>query len=102
MFLLSLETELVSELASAVDSFERQNRFTERQERKAWNTVRKEISALSNFMAFLGTAGVDLSFHLGGSSRGCGPPSPSAWSRASCCGSASGATQSKRSTTIWT
>jgi integrase len=63
--LLSLETELVSELASAADSFVRQNRFTQRQERKAWNTVRKEIAALSNFMAFLGTAGVDLSFHLG-------------------------------------
>jgi len=65
MLLLSLETELVSELASAADSFVRQNRFTQRQERKAWNTVRKEIAALSNFMAFLRTAGVDLSFHLG-------------------------------------
>ena len=65
MLLLALQTELVSELASAADSFVRQNRFTDRQERKAWNTVRKEIAALSNFMAFLGTAGVDLSFHLG-------------------------------------
>ncbi len=62
--LLALQTELVSELASAADSFVRQNRFTERQARKAWNTVRKEIAALSDFMTFLSTAGVDLSFHL--------------------------------------
>ena len=64
LLLLELETELVSELGSAADAFVRQNRFTERQARKAWNTVRKEIAALSNFMAFLRTAGVDLSFHL--------------------------------------
>lgn len=63
--LLALQTELVSELAAAADSFVRENRFTERQGRKAWNTVRKEIAALSNFMAFLAEAGVDLDFHLG-------------------------------------
>lgn len=62
--LLELETELVRELGSVADAFVRQNRFTERQARKAWNTVRKEIAALSDFMAFLRTAGVDLSFHL--------------------------------------
>jgi len=62
--LLALQTELVSELAGAADLFVRENRFTERQGRKAWNTVRKEIAALSDFMAFLATAGVDLDFHL--------------------------------------
>src|SRR6266702_890812 len=62
--LLSIETELVGELARAADDFVRQNRFTERQRRKAWNTVRKEIAALSDFMAFLATAGVDLDFRL--------------------------------------
>ena len=62
--LLALETELVSELADTADSFTRENRFTERQARKAWNTVRKEIAALSDFMAFLATTGVELSFHL--------------------------------------
>jgi integrase len=62
--LLALQTELVSELAAAADAFVRENRFTERQGRKAWNTVRKEIAALSDFMAFLGTAGIDLDFHL--------------------------------------
>ena len=62
--LLTLEVELVSELADTADSFVRQNRFTERQARKAWNTVRKEIAALSDFMAYLASAGVELSFHL--------------------------------------
>jgi len=62
--LLALQTELVGELGSLADSFVRENRFTERQGRKAWNTVRKEIAALSDFMAFLATAGVDLDFHL--------------------------------------
>lgn len=62
--LLALQTELVGELGSFADSFVRENRFTERQGRKAWNTVRKEIAALSDFMAFLATAGVDLDFHL--------------------------------------
>ncbi len=62
--LLALQIELVSELASAADSFVRENRFTRRQARKAWNTVRKEIAALSNFMGFLASAGIDLDFHL--------------------------------------
>ena len=63
--LLSIETELVGELARAADDFVRQNRFTERQRRKAWNTVRKEIAALSDFMAFIETpTEVELSFHL--------------------------------------
>ena len=62
--LLALQTELVSELAAQADSFVRENRFTERQGRKAWNTVRKEIAALSDFMTYLAAAGIDLDFHL--------------------------------------
>jgi len=63
--LLEIETELVGELARAADDFVRQNRFTERQRRKAWNTVRKEIAALSDFMAYIETpTEAELSFHL--------------------------------------
>lgn len=51
--LLTYQTQLLAELSEAADSYVRRNLFTERQERKAWNTVRKEIAALSDFMTFL-------------------------------------------------
>ncbi len=63
--LLTIETQVLAHLAQAADAYVRVNLFTERQEAKAWNTVRKEIASLSNFMAFLqATAGLALSFHL--------------------------------------
>ncbi len=63
--LLAIEAELLGELARAADDFARNNMFTERQRTKAWNSVRKEIAALSNFMLFLQqSADLSLSFHL--------------------------------------
>ena len=63
--LLALEQDLLYEAATAADTAARANIFTERQERKAWNTVKSEIAALSLFMTYLREAGVPLSFHLG-------------------------------------
>jgi len=63
--LLALEHHLLREAATAADRVARENLFTERQERKAWNTVKSEIAALTRFMAYLREAGVPLSFHLG-------------------------------------
>ena len=51
--LLTYQTRLLTEFAEAADSYVRRNIFTERQERKAWNTIRKEIAALADFMTFL-------------------------------------------------
>lgn len=51
--ILAYQTRLLAELSEAADRYVRRNIFTERQERKAWNTVRKEIAALSDFMTFL-------------------------------------------------
>ncbi len=63
--LLAIEAELLGELARAADDYARNNMFTERQRTKAWNSVRKEIAALSNFMLFLQqSADLALSFHL--------------------------------------
>ncbi len=63
--LLAIEAELLGELSHAADDFARDNMFTERQRTKAWNSVRKEIAALSNFMLFLQqSADLSLSFHL--------------------------------------
>ena len=63
--LIAIEAELLGELARAADDFARNNMFTERQRTKAWNSVRKEIAALSNFMLFLQqSADLSLSFHL--------------------------------------
>ena len=65
MSLITIEAELLGELAHAADEYVRNNVFTERQQTKAWNSVRKEIAALSNFMQFLQeTADLSLSFHL--------------------------------------
>jgi len=62
--LLSIDTQLLTDLSHAADSVARHNIFVERQESKAWNTVRKEIAALHTFMVFLEQANVPLSFHL--------------------------------------
>jgi integrase len=62
--MLSLDTQLLSDLSDAADTVARRNVFIERQESKAWNTVRKEIAALHTFMVFLEQAEVPLSFHL--------------------------------------
>ncbi len=63
--LLNIEAELLGELARSADEYVRNNVFTERQQTKAWNSVRKEIAALSNFMQFLQeSADLSLSFHL--------------------------------------
>src|SRR5450755_852742 len=75
--LLALEHRLVREAAPAADRVARETLFTERRERKAWNTVKSEIAALTRFMAYLREAGVPLSFHLG-RSHGSGRRSPSA------------------------
>lgn len=65
MSLITIEAELLGELAHAADEYVRNNVFTERQQTKAWNSVRKEIAALSNFMQFLReSADLSLSFHL--------------------------------------
>ena len=65
MSLLTIEAELLGELARSADEYVRNNVFTERQQTKAWNSVRKEIAALSNFMQFLQeSADLSLSFHL--------------------------------------
>ncbi len=65
MSLLTIEAELLGELARSADEYVRSNVFTERQQTKAWNSVRKEIAALSNFMQFLQeSADLSLSFHL--------------------------------------
>ena len=63
--LLAIESDLLGELARSADDFVRKNVFTERQQTKAWNSVRKEIATLSNFMQFLReSADLSLSFHL--------------------------------------
>ncbi|GAC1565914.1 MAG: hypothetical protein NVS3B14_05320 [Ktedonobacteraceae bacterium] len=63
--LVAIEAELLGELARVADDYARDNVFTERQEAKAWNSVHKEIAALSNFMVFLRqSADLSLSFHL--------------------------------------
>src|SRR6266487_2477534 len=62
--LLAIEHDVLHEAAKEADRVSRENVFTERQERKAWNTVKSEIAALTCFMTYLREAGVPLSFHL--------------------------------------
>jgi len=63
--LLAIEHDLLHQAAEEADRVSRENIFTERQERKAWNTVKSEIAALTLFMTYLREAGVPLSFLLG-------------------------------------
>src|SRR5689334_1733313 len=63
--LATIEAQLLGELARSADEYVRHNLFSEIQLTMAWNSVRKEIAALSNFMQFLQeSADLSLSFHL--------------------------------------